>query len=171
MKACLRCLSAVVLSMLLAPIGMAAGRQAVVNVIVGPTPIPGGTARGARDITLVNAQLAVAFAVDTAPPWGVARGGIVDVAEVRAGTVGRDHAALVDFMPDDWSGWPTTYQRVSVLERGPERAVVRVERDWESVQLETTWTLTADADRLYVRTRMHNAGTTFYPALLSGYVI
>lgn len=142
-----------------------------VTVRIGPTNIPGGTARGARDITLANARLAVAFAVETAPPWGVARGGIVDVAEVRDGVVAHDHAALVDFMPDDWSGWPTTYQRVEILEQSPERAVLRVERDWESVQLETTWTLEAGADRLHVLSRMHNTGKRRYPALLSGYVI
>jgi len=149
------------------------GRPVLADVLVrvGPTEIPGGTARAAGDITLRNDRLAVAFAVETAPPWGVARGGIVDVAEVRDGVVAHDHAALVDFMPDDWSGWPTTYQRVKVLEQGPKRAVLRVERDWASVQLESTWTLEAGADRLHVVTRMHNAGSTAYPALLSGYVI
>lgn len=144
---------------------------AEVRVEVGPTQIPGGTARAAGDVTLRNEKLAVAFAVETAPPWGVARGGIVDVAEVRDGVVAHDHAALVDFMPDDWSGWPTTYQRAKILEQSPERAVLRVERDWSTVQLETTWTLEAGADRLHVVTRMHNTGSTDYPALLSGYVM
>ena len=120
MAACLGCLSAMAVA-------------GPVTVHTGPTDIPGGTARGARDITLRNDRLAVAFAVDTAPPWGVARDGIVDVAEVRDGVVAHDHAALVDFMPDDWSGWPTTYQRVNFLEREPERVVLRVERDWASV--------------------------------------
>jgi hypothetical protein len=43
--------------------------HAAVRVIVGPTPIPGGQARAAGDITLVNDRLAVAIAVQTAPPW------------------------------------------------------------------------------------------------------
>ncbi len=144
---------------------------AEVTVRVGLTAIPGGTARGVRDITLANSRLTVAFAVETAPPWGVACGGIVDIAEVRDGLVAHDRAALVDFMPDDWSGWPTPYQRVEILEQSPERAVLRVARDWESVQLETIWTLEAGADRLHVLSRMHNAGKKRYSALLSGYVI
>ena len=171
MKAVVRYLSTMAVMLTLSTAAVMADQSAAVSVQVGPTSIPGGTARGAGDITLRNAHLAVAFAVETAPPWGVARGGIVDVAEVRDGVVARDHAALVDFMPDDWSGWPTTYQRVRVLEQSPRKAVVRVERDWESVQLETTWTLAAGEDRLHVVTRMRNTGAKTYPALLSGYVM
>ena len=54
--------------------------RAAVTVVTGPTPIPRGDATGENDITVSNGIFAVAFAVDTAPPWGVARGGIVDIA-------------------------------------------------------------------------------------------
>jgi len=41
---------------------------AAVQVIVGPTPIPDGEARAAADITVMNAHLAFALAVETASP-------------------------------------------------------------------------------------------------------
>ncbi|MDH3546266.1 MAG: PHP domain-containing protein, partial [Gammaproteobacteria bacterium] len=58
------------------------GANAEVSIAIGPTTIPRGDATGARDITISNDLFAVAIAVDTAPPWGVARGGIVDIAPV-----------------------------------------------------------------------------------------
>lgn len=54
-----------------------------VRLVIGPTPIPEGTAQGANDITLTNSKMPMTFAVDTIPPWGVPRGGIIDIAEVR----------------------------------------------------------------------------------------
>ena len=54
-----------------------------VRLVIGPTPIPGGTAQGAHAITLTNSKMPMTFAVDTIPPWGVPRRGIIDIAEVR----------------------------------------------------------------------------------------
>ena len=79
-----------------------------VTVATGPTDIPRGDATGANDITVSNGIFAVAFAVDSAPPWGVARGGIVDIAILDDGDPGYDIASLADFMPNNWSSWPTT---------------------------------------------------------------
>jgi hypothetical protein len=84
------------------------------SVEIGPTAIPRGDAIGANDITIRNGLFAVAFAVDTAPPWGVARGGIVDIAIVRDGELDYDIASLADFIPKKWSFWPTTKQRVPI---------------------------------------------------------
>ncbi|MDZ4730215.1 MAG: hypothetical protein SH820_09775 [Xanthomonadales bacterium] len=50
-----------------------------VRVVISPSPIPEGTGQGAHDITLINSKMAVAFAVNTTPPWGVPRGGIIDI--------------------------------------------------------------------------------------------
>ena len=69
---------------------------------------------GRQDITVSNEWFAISIAVDTAPPWGVARGGILDIALIDNGKVGYDIASLVDFMPNQWSSWPTSYQHVSV---------------------------------------------------------
>ena len=142
-----------------------------VTVLTGPTPIPGGDARDAADITLVNDRLAVSFAVATAPPWGVARGGIVDVATVHNGEFSADRASLVDFMPNDWSEWPTRYQEVTVERPSADEAVVRTERDWGDVRLVTRYRLRAGDNRVHLSTEMTNAGDVPLAGLSSGYVL
>ncbi|MDH3531813.1 MAG: CehA/McbA family metallohydrolase [Gammaproteobacteria bacterium] len=145
--------------------------NAEVSVAVGPTTIPRGDATGARDITIQNDRFAVAIAVDTAPPWGVARGGIVDIALLRNGAPDYDIASLADFMPNNWSSWPTTYQRVSIEENSTELAVVRTKRDWGAVELETTFAVRDGDSKVHIITRMTNKGETSLDGLLSGYVV
>jgi len=142
-----------------------------VTVQVGPTTIPGGDALGAQDITVRNSRLAVAFAVDTAPPWGVARGGIVDVAVVQNGELSADRASLVDFMPNDWSDWPTSYQSVTVEKQSPDEVIVRTERDWGVARLITTFRIRAGEDKVQMVTEMTNTGDELLEALSSGYVL
>ena len=50
--------------------------NAEVTVAIGPTTIPRGDATGARAITISNDLFVIAIAVDSAPPWGEARGDI-----------------------------------------------------------------------------------------------
>ena len=69
------------LGLLLLPLPGLSG--AAVQVIVGPTPIPDGEARAAADITVMNAHLAFALAAETAVPYGIARGALID-ADLRA---------------------------------------------------------------------------------------
>lgn len=142
--------------------------SAAVRVIVGPTPIPDGEARAAGDITVMNGHLAFALAIDTAVPYGIPRGALIDAAAVVNGKIGRDHIAFADFIPNDWSAWPNTYHHVEILERTPARAVVRIRRDWGQVTITTLYTLTADADAVEIRTTMHNEGSTTLSNLLSG---
>jgi len=142
--------------------------RAAVRVVVGPTPIVGGEAKAARDITVINDKLAFALAVETPPPYGVPRGAIVDVAPVRAGRIGHDRVVFADFIPNAWSAWPNTYQRVRILERGPDEAVIRTRRDWGSVTIETLYTLRANSASIAIRTTMRNDGTRVLPDLLSG---
>lgn len=142
---------------------------AAVSIVRGPTPIPEGNATGARDITILNEHMAVAFAVGTAPPWGVARGGIIDIAEIRKGRIAPDRAALFDFMPNDWSQWDSRYQRVTVEKETPEEVVLRTERDWNGLALLSTWRLAAGSDTLSVRTEMRNTTDKALEGLLSGY--
>lgn len=147
------------------------GANAEVSIAIGPTTIPRGDATGARDITISNDLFAVAIAVDTAPPWGVARGGIVDIAPVSDGEPGYDIASLADFMPNNWSSWPTTYQRVNIEKISNDEAVVRTVRDWGEVELETFFRI-GDADsRIHILTRMTNKGEASLDGLLSGYVV
>src|SRR5260370_35657325 len=140
---------------------------AAVQVMVGPTPIQDGEARSAGDITVVNERLAFALAVGSPVPYGVPRGAIVDVAPVVNGKIGRDCVVFADFIPDNWSAWPNTFQHIAVLERGPRRAVVRTVRDWGKVTVTTVYTLQSNADSVEIRATMSNGGAAL-SGLLSG---
>ena len=141
---------------------------AAVQVLVGPTPIEHGDARAAGDITVVNEKLAFALAVQSAVPYGVPRGALIDLAPVVGGRIGRDRVVFADFIPNHWSAWPSTYQHVDIVERGPDRAVIHTTRDWGRVVISTDYTLRADSDRVEIRTTMTNEGDSPLPDLLSG---
>jgi hypothetical protein len=146
----------------------AAPAAAEVRVLVGPTPIVKGDARAAGDITVVNEHLAFALAVQSAVPYGVPRGALIDLAPVVNGTIGRDRVVFADFIPDNWSAWPNTYQHVDIVERGPERAVIRTTRDWGKVTVVTLYTLAADADHVGITVTMTNGGAAALTNLKSG---
>ena len=146
----------------------AAPAHAAVRVVVGPTPIVGGDARAAGDITVINEKLAFALAVDSAVPYGVPRGAIVDVAPVRNGRLGRDRVVFADFIPDNWSAWPNSYRIVDVVDARPEQAVIRIVRDWGRVRIATVYTLRAGSDRVEIHTTMTNDGDAVLPNLQSG---
>ncbi|MGH8301870.1 MAG: CehA/McbA family metallohydrolase [Steroidobacteraceae bacterium] len=154
-----------------AALSLARGSDAAVRVIVGPTPIPGGQARAAGDITLVNARLAVAIAVQTAPPWAIPRGALIDAAPVVDGRIGRDHLTFADFLPNGWSAWPSTYQRVRVITDTPALAVVRAVRNWNAVRIETTYSLKDGEDSVHIVVRMTNDGAKPVMNALSGLVL
>ncbi|NNC98795.1 MAG: hypothetical protein HKN85_01300, partial [Gammaproteobacteria bacterium] len=115
------------------------------SVAYGPTLIPRGNAVGAADITVSNDFFMISFGAETASPWGVASGGILDIAIMRDGKPGTDIASLVDFMPNYWSAWPTSYQRVEIEKKTPQQVVVRTRRDWGEVELETRFIIRADS--------------------------
>ena len=164
-----------VLSILLASalpcLAATATATAAVRIVVGPTPIINGDARGAHDLTVINEKLAFAFAVDTPPPYGVPRGAVIDVAPVRDGKVGRDRAVFADFIPNNWSGWPNRHHRLEVIERGPRRVVVRTVRDWGEATLTTVYTLESGSDHVDLRATLHNGGRTALVDLLSGFTL
>jgi hypothetical protein len=145
-----------------------AGAHAAVRVLTGPTPIPDGDARAAGDLTVVNEKLAFALAVESAVPYGVPRGAIVDVAPVSHGHIGRDRVAFADFIPNNWSAWPNTYHQVDILERGPQRVRIRAVRDWGKVNIVTVYSLAANSDQVEIRTTMTNGGDGTLTDLLSG---
>ncbi|MGH8287584.1 MAG: CehA/McbA family metallohydrolase [Steroidobacteraceae bacterium] len=149
----------------------AGGAHAAVRVIVGPTPIPGGQARAPGDITLMNGRLAVAIAVQTAPPWAVPRGALIDAAPVIKGRIGRDHLTFADFLPNGWSAWPSTYQRVRVITDTPVLGVVRAVRNWNAVRIETTYSLKAGEDSVHLVVKMTNEGGKPVTNVLSGFVL
>ena len=141
---------------------------ASVQVTIGPTPIEKGDARAAGDITVVNEKLAFALAVGSPVPYGVPRGAIVDVAPVVNGKIGQDCVVFADFIPNNWSAWPNTHQRIDVLERGPRQAVVRTVRDWGQVGVTTVYTLKSGSDSIEIQTTMTNNGNAVLSGLLSG---
>jgi len=153
---------------LMVAVAFPATLQAAVQVVVGPTPIVDGEALAAHDITVYNERLAFGIAVESAVPYGVPRGAIVDVAPVVNGKPGRDRVVFADFVPNNWSAWPNTYQKVETVERGPEQVVVKATRDWGKVTIATTYTLRSNSDRIEMRTTMTNDGDTALPDLLSG---
>ncbi len=84
------------------------------------------------------------------------------------GKPARDRVVFADFIPNNWSAWPNTYQKVDIVERGPQQVVIKTTRDWGKVTIATTYTLRADADRIEMRTTMTNTGDTPLAGLLSG---
>jgi len=134
--------------------------RAAVRIVTGPTPIPRGNAISSRDLTIINDKLAFAIAVESPMPYGVPRGGIVDVAPVTGGRIGRDRVVFADFIPNDWAAWPNTYQRVRILQNDARLARIRSERDWGKVRISTDYTLAAGADTIDIATTMTNQGTT-----------
>jgi hypothetical protein len=141
-----------------------------VSVLVGPTPIPSGDAKGQTDITVCNQYFAASFAVETAAPWGVAKGGILDIGVMRDGQPDADFVSLVDFMPNYWSAWPTTYQNVEVSHVSADKVVVSVARDWAGVELLTEFEFLADSKLVRIVTSMHNGTDKSLAELTSGYI-
>ncbi len=142
--------------------------RAEVRIVVGPTPIPGASARGAGDITVVNEKLAFALAVDSAAPYGVPRGALVAIAPVRDGQIERNRVVFADFIPDNWSAWPNTFHHVDILERGPRRVRIRAVRDFGAATITTLYTLGAGSDQVAISTTMVNGGKQALSDLLSG---
>ncbi|MBB5367857.1 MULTISPECIES: CehA/McbA family metallohydrolase [unclassified Janthinobacterium] len=142
--------------------------SAAVRIVTGPTPIRDGDARARGDITVVNQKLAFALAIESPVPYGVPRGALVDIAAVTKGKIGRDRAVFADFIPNNWSAWPNTYQKIDIVERGPQQVVIRTMRDWGKVVITTTYTLKDGADRVEISTTMRNDGDAALPGLLSG---
>ena len=145
--------------------------SADVSVEIGPTTIPRGDAQGPRDITVNNGVFVVAFAVDTAAPWGHARGGIVDIAVIKDGEISFDIASLADFMPNRWSSWPTTYQDVSIETQTAAEVVIKSVRDWGEVELVSTFRIREGVSKIHIITTMSNAGDSSLGGLYTGYVL
>lgn len=141
---------------------------AAVRVVTGPTPIPDGDARAPGDLTVINEKLAFALAIESAVPYGVPRGALVDIAPVRHGHIGRDRVAFADFIPNNWSAWPNTYHHIDVLEDGPQRVRIRAVRDWGKAVITTVYSLSANSDQVEIRTTMTNDGSEPLTDLLSG---
>jgi hypothetical protein len=147
---------------------LAAPASAAVRIIRGPTPIPGGDAKSAGDITVTNETLAFGLAVQSPAPYGVPRGALVDLAPIVDGKIGRDRVVFADFIPNNWSAWPNTYQHVTVVKDSPDEAVIRTERDWGAVKVMTVYSLKSGADQIHLTVTMTNGGASSLDGLRSG---
>ncbi|MFK7733591.1 MAG: CehA/McbA family metallohydrolase [Pseudomonadales bacterium] len=141
-----------------------------IKIVTGPTAIPKGDAQAANDITISNGLFALAFAIESKSPWGVPRGGIVDVAVLRDGKPSADFASLVDFMPNNWSAWPNSYSETRVEQASQDTVVVVTRRDWGDVSLETRFTVRDGESIIQLHTKMQNTSKLSTDELLSGYV-
>ena len=145
--------------------------HASVSITKGKTAIPHGNAISNEDLTIQNDKLAFAIAVDSAPPWGVARGCIVDIANVKEdGTLSNDRVAFADFIPNNWSSWPNTYTKIDILKDTAQEAVVNIKRDFGETEISTTYSLSEGSDLIHVETTMTNKGDSDIDAL-SGYTL
>jgi hypothetical protein len=140
------------------------------TVSIGPTQIPNGDAQGSGDITVSNAYYSVAFAVDSASPWGVAKGGILDVAVNTGNGLGSDFVSLVDFMPNYWSAWPSSFQSTKVIEQTESSVTIRTERDWGDVGLKTDFVFSSDSNLIKIHTTMSNPNAQAIADLTTGYI-
>ncbi|WP_158769513.1 CehA/McbA family metallohydrolase [Paraglaciecola sp. L1A13] len=165
--------NALVTSALILVTGLVGTAQsyAAVSIIQGKTIIPAGNATSDKDLTIRNDKLAFSLALGSAPPWGVARGCIVDIANVTDdGTLSSDRVAFADFIPNNWSSWPNTYQRVDILKDTQDEAIVKITRDFAKVVITTVYSLESGSDRIHVKTTMTNEGEALTD-MLSGYTL
>lgn len=145
--------------------------HATVSIIHGKTIIPAGNAKSDKDLTIRNDKLAFSLAIGSAPPWGVARGCIVDIANVKAdGSLSNDRVAFADFIPNNWSSWPSTYQTVDIIKDSQDEAIVKITRDFGKVVISTIYSLASGSDRIHVKTTMTNQGEALTD-MLSGYTL
>lgn len=143
-----------------------------VKVKKGWTPIPNGEAKSEKDITMKNENLAITIAGPdgTTPPWGVPAGGILDAAPVVDGKIKLDSLTIVDFLPDRWSAWPTTYQKAEIVKNTPEVGIVEVKRDWYQADLITRFTLKKEAKHIHMETTLKNSEKT-HKDIRTGYTL
>ena len=144
---------------------------ASVSIEKGKTSIPHGNANAPNDLTIKNDKLAFSIAVGSAPPWGVAPGCIVDIANVLPdGSLSNDRVAFADFIPNAWSSWPNTFHKVEIIEDSNDKAIVNITRDFSDVTINTQYTLTSGSDLIQVSTTMTNSGDSTV-TLTSGYTL
>lgn len=131
--------------------------EAKVSVVTGPTPIPSGDANDPGDITVKNNKFAISINAKTPGPWGAPHGGIMDGAVIRAdGSIDPDRLAWVDILPNSWSEWVPTYAKVKVVKDTPEEAVIAVSRDWQGLEVESTYVIKDNDDKVALKTTIIN---------------
>ena len=154
-----------------APATAALAATSDVTLTEGPTAIVNGSCVGANDITISNEYLAIAIAVDTAPPWGVPKGSILDGTTIKDGVWGSDRLTVVDFLPNAWAAWPNTYQTIEIVQDTTDQAVVTIARDYNKLELVTTITVDRGSRFVQMSTVATNPATSVetYTDIYCGY--
>jgi hypothetical protein len=146
-------------------------QQPGVTIVIGPTPIPGGDATHAQDISVSNSFFTLSFAAGSEPPWGVAPGGLVDIGLRKAGELQSDFVSLVDFLPNGWQAGSTLVSAPEVTRVSTDEVRVVTRRAWQGAQFLTEFTVYADLDRIAIETTLHNPTNTAIQDLSSGYAL
>ena len=145
--------------------------NASVSVHIGPTPVPGGSARAANDISVSNQHFTLSFAVGTEPPWGAAPGGLIDVGVSRDGKLQPDFVSLIDFLPNGWQAGSYLVAAPAATKISHDEVQVVTERGWGELRFQTTFTVFAGSDAVLIETLLRNAGSRPTATLNSGYAV
>ncbi len=136
------------------------------------TPIVNGSCLAEDDITVMNGFFAISIARTTVPPWGVPNGSILDAAPIVDGQLQPDRITLVDFLPDAWAGWPSTFHKVTIEEDPADnkgaRCVKRVERDYKKAKVLTRFIVEKGNKEVRIVSNIFNTSDETYH-LYSGY--
>ena len=144
--------------------------NAEVTITQGKTLIPDGEANHVKDLTVQNEKLAFALAIESAAPWGVPRGALVDLSVVTNGRIEGDKIAFADFIPNSWSAWPNDGKVVEIIENAPQRATIKIRRNFAAVDITTWYSLAAGDDQITLKTVMRNNGENTL-SLTSGFTL
>ena len=147
-----------VISSLLICITFSNMAYAQVTVTRGDNNIPEAEATLKNDIVIKNNKLAFALAIDSAAPWGVPRGALVDLSVVENSEPRGDRIAFADFIPNSWSAWPNDGNDVEILTETSRRALVKISRNFGDVDISTSYSLKAGDDFIGLNTVMTNHG-------------
>lgn len=145
--------------------------QAEVKITQGVTPIPNGNAIAAGDITMQNDRIIISIAAETPGPWGVPRGGILDGSLIRDGKIEVDRISLVDLIPNNWSAWPSEYQKIEIVENTPEKGSVYAVRDWGGAELHSTITMVDGENTIHLQGKLVNTTDKALVDILPSYSI
>ncbi|MEM4717519.1 MAG: carboxypeptidase-like regulatory domain-containing protein [Desulfurococcaceae archaeon] len=141
------------------------GTETGVKIVIGPTPIMEGEAKGPEDVTLMNEYLAVAFGISTTPPWGISPGHIIDIAAI--GERASDVVAQFSFPLNDWGNWATiTY--FEIVENTAQRGVIQAVGAWRGLRVNYTYILESGKPYLRVIVNVTNTDVSPYLNLIMG---
>ena len=142
-----------------------------VEIIRGPTPIPGGDARHSGDLSLGTPSFTLSFALKSEPPWGVAPGGLVDIGIRRQGALQPDFVSLVDFLPNGWQAGSTVTAEPELIRVSADEVRLVTRRSWQGAEFTTEFTVRADIDEVAIETTVHNPTSEVLSDMSSGYAL